>query len=151
MNGSARRADKEVSGTPVSFSDSEWRMLRAARPNILIIGGSEAVEPAVSAIVGGLPGPVSYLAPNAAPPSEEDTEMVIVPDVAVLSVERQREWLTWLSDLDARRPQIVATSTVPVYPLVMQETFLEALYYRLNTILLDVQEPASTAYQRYRT
>jgi len=151
MNGSARRADREISGTTVSFTDNEWRMLRAARPNILIIGAEAASAPAVATIVGELPGTVSYLAPNAPPPDagEEDTEVVIMPDVATLTADRQREWLTWLSELDQRRPQIVATSAVPVYPLVVKETFLEELYYRLNTILVHVQERAGAAYQRY--
>jgi len=156
MNGSARRADQDASGTPASFSDGEWRMLRATRPNILIIGGEDAVEPALSTIVGELPGTVAYLEPNAPPPgrqSEEGdlgTEMLIVPDLAALSAERQREWLTWLNDAGVPRPQILATSPVPLYPMVVKETFLEALYYRLNTILLNVQDPGGTAYRRYR-
>jgi Sigma-54 interaction domain len=128
-------------------------MLRAMRPNILIIGRNDAVDPAVMALVGELPGTVSYVAPNAPPPEEQsgdDAGMLIVPDVAALSAERQHEWLAWLNDPDARRPQIVATSPVPLYPMVVKETFLEALYYRLNTILLDVQDPANVAYQRYR-
>jgi hypothetical protein len=149
MNGSARRADRDTSGMPASFSGGEWRMLRAARPNILIIGADEAVSPAVSAIVGVLPGAVARLAPNAPPPHDGVAEMLIMPDIAELTAERQREWLAWLDSVEGRRPQIVATSAVPLYPLVVSELFLEALYYRLNTILLDAQEPGSAAYQRY--
>jgi transcriptional regulator of acetoin/glycerol metabolism len=48
-----------------------------------------------------------------------------------------------LSNADVRRPQIVATSGVPVYPLVEADRFSGILYYRLNTILLDMQ-PADT-------
>jgi hypothetical protein len=44
-----------------------------------------------------------------------------------------------LSDADVRHPQIVATSEVPVYPLVKSDKFSGVLYYRLNTILLDMQ------------
>jgi len=125
----------------MSFSDSEWRMLRAVRPNILVIGDAEVVESAVSALVAELPGPVSYLRPNSPPPAADDVEMLVMPDVTQLTRDRQREWLTWLNDVDVRRPQIVATSDVPVYPLVKRDLFSGTLYYRLNTILLDMQTP----------
>lgn len=125
---------------PMSFSENEWRMLRSVRPNILVIGGADFVASAVSALVAALPGPVSYLPPNAPPPpSDDDAEMLVVPDVSSLSQDRQREWVRWLSDADVRHPQIVATSEVPVYPLVKSDQFSGVLYYRLNTILLDVQ------------
>ena len=131
----------------MSFSDSEWRMLRAVRPNILVIGDADVVESAVSAIVAELPGPVSYLRPNSPPPSADEVEMLVVPDVTALTRDRQREWLTWLNDADVRRPQIVATSDVPVYPLVKRDLFSGTLYYRLNTILLDMQTPDEGASQ----
>jgi hypothetical protein len=123
----------------MSFSDGEWRMITATRPNILVIGTADAVESAVSALVARLPGSVSYLRPNAPPPAADDAEMLVMPDVAALSPDRQDEWVTWLSNMDVRRPQIVATSGVPVYPLVEADQFSGVLYYRLNTILLDTQ------------
>jgi hypothetical protein len=123
----------------MSFSDGEWRMISAVRPNILVIGTADDVELAVSALVARLPGSVSYLRPNAPPPAIEEAEMLVVPDVAALSPDRQHEWVTWLSNGDVRHPQIVATSGVPVYPLVEADQFSGILYYRLNTILLDMQ------------
>ena len=123
----------------MSFSDGEWRMISAVRPNILVIGTADAVESAVSALVARLPGSVSYLQPNAPPPATDHAEMLVVPDVAALSPDRQDEWVTWLGNMDVRRPQIVATSGVPVYPLVEADQFSGTLYYRLNTILLDMQ------------
>src|SRR6266853_202266 len=159
MKRSARRAQHGVSsnavrvgrpngGAPVSFSNNEWGMLRSVRPNILIIGADEALASTVSALVAELPGPVSYLGPNDAPPVRHEVEMLVLPDVAVLSTDRQHEWMTWMSDLDGRRPQIVATSRVPVYPLVQTQIFLETLYYRLNTILLEMQV-GDSPYRRY--
>jgi hypothetical protein len=123
----------------MSFSDGEWRMITAVRPNILVIGTADDVELAVSALVARLPGSVSYLRPNAPPPAIEEAEMLVVPDVAALSPDRQHEWVTWLSNGDVRHPQIVATSGVPVYPLVEADQLSGILYYRLNTILLDMQ------------
>ena len=137
----------------MSFSENEWLMLRTTRPNILVIGRAEFVESTVLALVAELPGPVTYLRPNAPPPAYADAQVLVVPDVAALSTDRQREWLTWLGDLNVRRPQIVATSDVPIYPLVRRDEFSGVLYYRLNTILLDVQtaEAASrTERQRWR-
>jgi len=125
---------------PLSFSENEWHMLRSVRPNILVIGGADFVASTVSTLVAMLPGPVSYLPPNAPPPAgDDDAEMLVVPDISSLSQNRQREWVRWLSDADVRHPQIVATSEVPVYPLVKSDQFSGVLYYRLNTILLDMQ------------
>jgi hypothetical protein len=138
---------------PMSFSENEWLMLRAVRPNILVIGRADFVESTVSTLVAELPGPVTYLRPNTPPPADADVQMLVVPDVASLSTDCQREWLTWLDDPNSRRPQIVATSDVPVYPLVRRDQFSGMLYYRLNTILLDVQtaEAASRKeHQRWR-
>jgi len=140
---------------PMSFSENEWRMLRSVRPNILVIGRAEFLASAVSALVVELPGPVSYLPPNAPPPAGDDgTEMLVVPDVSSLSQDRQREWVRWLSDADVRHPQIIATSEVPLYPLVKSDQFSGVLYYRLNTILLDMQtaegSPAVKSQERTR-
>ena len=123
----------------MSISENEWRMLTASRPNILVIGTADAVESTVSALVARLSASVSYLRPNAPPPSIDEAEMLVVPDVAALSPDRQHEWVEWLNILDVRRPQIVATSGVPLYPLVQADRFSGILYYRLNTILLDMQ------------
>jgi hypothetical protein len=123
----------------MSFSDGEWRMISAVRPNILVIGTADAVESTLSALVARLPGTVSYLRPNASPPAIDEAEMLVVPDVTALSPDRQHEWVAWLDNVDVRRPQIVATSGVPVYPLVEADQFSGTLYYRLNTILLDIQ------------
>ena len=125
---------------PLSFSENEWQMLRSVRPNILVIGGADVVASTVSTLVAVLPGPVSYLPPNAPPPADDDdAEMLVVPDISSLSQDRQREWVRWLSNADVRHLQIVATSEVPVYPLVTSDQFSGVLYYRLNTILLDMQ------------
>jgi len=62
---------------------------------------------------------------------------VVIRDVATWCLDRQEALLTWLSQPN-RRPQIIATSSIKIFPLVTQGLFLEALYYRLNTILLDV-------------
>jgi len=93
---------------PLSFSENEWHMLRSVRPNILVIGGADFVASTVSTLVAMLPGPVSYLPPNAPPPAgDDDAEMLVVPDIS--------------------------------YPLVKSDQFSGVLYYRLNTILLDMQ------------
>jgi hypothetical protein len=139
---------------PMEFSENEWLILRTVRPNILVVGRADFVESTVSSLVAELTGPVSYLQPNAAPPAGDDAQVLVVPDVSALSADRQHEWVTWLSDLNARRPQIVATSDIPVYPLVRRDQFSGVLYYRLNTILLDMQTAGDSTsrkeHQRWR-
>jgi DNA-binding NtrC family response regulator len=66
------------------------------------------------------------------------TGTLILEDVAALSRDQQTALLQWLEDV-GRSVQIIATDTEPVFPLVEKGRFLDALYYRLNTVLLDLR------------
>jgi transcriptional regulator of acetoin/glycerol metabolism len=61
---------------------------------------------------------------------------VLVRDLATLSVDQQRALSSWLDQVGPGHVQIVSTNALPLFPLVEQGVFLEALYYRLNTLRL---------------
>ena len=49
-------------------------------------------------------------------------------------------WWSWLNQDDTTyHPQIIATRRVAVFPLVQAGLFRSDLYYRLNTVLLDLR------------
>jgi transcriptional regulator of acetoin/glycerol metabolism len=66
-----------------------------------------------------------------------------VPNVAALGRREQSALLGWIDDPNARR-QVVSTTVDPLFPLVGRGVFDEALYYRLNVILLCVEWDGAT-------
>lgn len=124
---------------PVSQDSSLANELRlyTVRPNVLVIGPVALVEAMLSAITAMLFTPVCYWTSDVPLSTLGAERTVVIRDVATWCLDRQEALLTWLSQPN-RRPQIIATSSIKIFPLVTQGLFLEALYYRLNTILLDV-------------
>jgi hypothetical protein len=111
------------------------------RPNVLVIGPVARREAAVAAIVAALPIPVRYWTPDLPLPSPSDTTTLVIRDVATLSLSTQELWLARMNAPHSQHMQIIATSSLAVFPLVVRGVFLEDLYYRLNTVLLDVRSP----------
>jgi hypothetical protein len=109
------------------------------RPNVLVVGPVAESEATVAAIVGALPAPVRYWTPDSPLPASGDATTVVIRDVATLSLSFQQAWLARLNAPLAHHAQIIATSSIAVFPLVARGVFLEDLYYRLNTVLLDVR------------
>jgi hypothetical protein len=121
------------------------RQVSLTRLNVLVIGPIAQTEAAVSAIVVALGKPARFWAPNTPVPARADGHAIVIRDIATLSPVLQKAWLAWLSAPQRRRPHIIATSSIAVFPLIAQGLFLEDLYYRLNTILLDLR--ASTGHE----
>ena len=111
-------------------------MRQTWRPNVLLVGAPADVEGALSALV--LSAPVRNWTPDALLPTPDRSGVVIIRDVDRLTVPLQHAWLSWLTD-GHDRSQIIATSRAPVFPLVEAGVFRSELYYRLNTLLLDLR------------
>ena len=124
----------DVSTTCVTTRASHMSL---TRPNVLVIGPVAQTEAAVNGIVAALGKPARFWAPDVALPARADGRAIVIRDVATLSPVLQKAWLAWLSTQQRRRPHIIATSSIAVFPLIAQGMFLADLYYRLNTILLD--------------
>jgi len=62
---------------------------------------------------------------------------MILHDVGALTLEEQRRLLDWLLETTGRT-RVVSTTSGPLLPLVEVGLFLDTLYYRLNTVYLDV-------------
>jgi len=123
--------DMATAAGPLAFKGG------AQRFNVLLVGAHTAVEAALSALVSDVPGAVSVWTVEAPMPARDGLEVVIVRDVDRLSPTLQDAWVSWMEG-GHRRPQIIATSRVPVFPLVAEGVFRSELYYRLNTLLLDL-------------
>jgi transcriptional regulator of acetoin/glycerol metabolism len=65
------------------------------------------------------------------------TAMIILYDVDALGHSDQLQLLEWL-ERGVGRTQVVSTTSAPLLPLVEAGIFSDMLYYRLNTVSVQV-------------
>jgi sigma-54-interacting transcriptional regulator len=107
-------------------------ILRTAGVNALIVGADEVVDQLLA-----------ELRPSA--------NTLVIRHVDRLSASQQQQLLCRLEGADAP-PRVLATTAVPLFELVTAGLFSEVLYYRLNTVLVDLRHPipADTMVERIR-
>jgi transcriptional regulator of acetoin/glycerol metabolism len=117
----------------------DCRLARAAGVNLLVVipEGTNAtltdllVSELVQPLVTWRPGERLVL------PQAAQTGTLILRDVGALSLTDQRRLIDWL-ERAAGQTQVVSTTATPLMPLVQAGVFLARLYYRLNTVCVDV-------------
>jgi transcriptional regulator of acetoin/glycerol metabolism len=122
-------------------ADQEWDLLQLAHPNVLVVGPDAAVAEALHILAGICRDPVATCrttTPLALPPPAA-TGALILRDVDYLTPAGQGRLMGWLENVSGRI-QVIATSTEPLWSQVQAGFFLEALYYRLNVIYIDLTE-----------
>jgi hypothetical protein len=126
-----------------------WPMARAAhldlqlmtvrRMNVLLMGTTPVVEDALNRLMAHLREPVRtwrFPDPLELPPAAE-VGTLILRDVESLPPVDQCRLLRFL-ELSGGRTQIVSTSGSRLLARVEASVFLDTLYYRLNTVCVDV-------------
>jgi hypothetical protein len=132
--GDREETPAELSGLPIPFE--EWHAIVALRPNILIEGTECDTERFIGAVTSASKN-VAYDW-DGLPPETRTAATVIVRRVDLMGLEEQRQLLQTLDSEGARPRQILATSARPLYPLVEAGRFPADLYYRLNTIRIEL-------------
>jgi Sigma-54 interaction domain len=126
-----------------------WRLARAAhvdlllmgmpRVNLLLIAPDAVVRYVLESLLLNLREPIARWAPGQPlvlpPPGLINT--MVLHDVGRLRPDEQFELLAWLERADGRT-QVVSTSATPLLPRVQCGAFIDTLYYRLNTVCVDV-------------
>jgi len=115
----------------------ELRRLLSAGSNVLVRGEKSATRATVVALSADLSIPlVTWIggAGDGLPILDRGT--VVLQDVDCLDNSTQHELLAWL-DARSGRVRVISTSCVELFDLVAAGVFLDPLYYRLNTIVVD--------------
>jgi hypothetical protein len=149
VQGLAGRIRRVPSSEPVPPLPDHWRLARAAhvdlllmgmpRVNLLLIAPDAVVRYVLESLLLNLREPVARWAsdqPLDLPPHERINTMVL-HDVGRLQPQEQLDLLAWLEQADGRT-QVVSTSATPLLPRVQCGVFIDTLYYRLNTVCVDV-------------
>jgi hypothetical protein len=118
---------------------SEWHIVKTGRPNALIMGAADAVEQCLAALLPHLDSPVCLGVLDTVLSSADEVRTCVIRDVHELSEDQQQRLSSWLEQAANRRVRVVSTTTLPLFQLVVAGLFREALYYRLNTVLLDIR------------
>jgi len=126
-----------------------WRMARAAhvdlllmgmpRVNLLLIAPDGVVRFVLESLLLDLQEPIARWRPGEklALPAIDDGGTVVLHEAGALTPDDQLSLLDWLERADGRT-QVVSTSSGPLLPQVHAGGFIDTLYYRLNTVCVDV-------------
>jgi hypothetical protein len=106
-------------------------------PNLLLIGPGALAEEFLVPLMPCLASPILYL--DATHPSLPTTPVgtLIVRDVAQLAPPHQRQFLEWLNARSGNT-RVITVSPRSLFRSVQRSAFLEELYYRLNTVLVEL-------------
>jgi hypothetical protein len=113
----------------------DWQLARTARVNLLVILRDQAVSELLDQLLPDLNEPIARWRPGQPlmlPPIHL-AGTVLLQDVGALPEDDQRLLLAFIEASDGRT-QVVSTTPESLLPRVNAGTFLDTLYYRLNTV-----------------
>ena len=116
----------------------DWRALLRTRAHMLVTGSRNALSAFTRSARAELREPVVTIA-GGSPLHFDGARTVILNDVNALDTIDQRRLLAWLNESRNTNIQILSLTSAPVFAFV-EKGFDANLYYRLNTIYLEIQE-----------
>ena len=132
-----------------SHSREDWRRARAAhvslqmigmpRVNLLLVGIDGMVWNVLLTLLPELCEPITTWCPGeqlVLPPAARPGTLIL-HDVGAMTHVDQAQLLKWLVSASGRT-QVISMTAVPLLPRVQGGAFIDTLYYRLNTVCIDV-------------
>lgn len=128
----------------------EWRLAREAhkdlqvagmpRTNLLLVGSPGAVRIVMEMLWLELREPILTWRPGQPLdlPTPGRASTLVLHDVSDLTKHDQQRVLDWL-DETASRIRVVSTTRTSLWPQLKSGAFDETLYYRLNTVCVDIE------------
>ena len=127
--------------TAVATLAGDFHRLFSVGSNMLVRGEKSAVTATVVALSADLSMPlVTWIAGADADLPRLDQGTLVLQDVDRLDLGAQRQLLAWLDDRGGR-VRVISTARHDLFDLVTAGAFLDPLYYRLNTIVVDAVAP----------
>ena len=130
-------SQRPAAGLYGAASSPDWRALVETRASVLVQGQRAALEHFFEAVRPVLRPPVVIVECGPAI-SLKRAPTVVLANVDRLREADQRTLHAWATDARNADVQLIALSSVPLFRLVQANTFDRELYYRLNTILVQL-------------
>jgi hypothetical protein len=145
-------SSEAVGGAGTSWAlrlGEDWRLAREAhrelqrmgmpRTNLLLLGADGVIPIVLEMVRLELREPILMWRPGQRLelPSSGRAATLVLHDVSALTHDDQHNLLAWL-DQTGGRIRVVSTTSVPLWPRVKTGAFSDVLYYRLNTVCVDV-------------
>jgi hypothetical protein len=107
--------------------------------NLLLTGGHGVVRNILGALLRDFAGPIAawYPGERLVLPRDQRPGAIILHEIGLMGYEDQLQLLEWL-ETRVGRTQIVSTTSEPLLPQVEAGVFNDTLYYRLNTVSVDL-------------
>ena len=121
--------------TRLAIPASDWQALVATRANAVVIGHEDAALRVWTAVWPTLQKPIYWVEADRLSLPRQPAGTLILQGAHTLTASAQQQVFDWL-DRDAHATRVLTTTPQALFPLVEGGTFLEALYYRLNMLLL---------------
>jgi sigma-54-interacting transcriptional regulator len=120
-----------------SLLSDDWQLARTARVNLLLIY-QQSTAGLLDQLLPDLNEPIARWRPGQqlVLPSIHLAGTIVLQDVGGLCPDEQRRLLDWLEESEGRT-QIVSTTAESLLARVNEGTFLDTLYYRLNTVCVE--------------
>jgi len=128
----------------------EWRLAREAhkdlqvagmpRTNLLLVGSPGATRIVMEMLWLELREPILTWRPGQPLelPAPGRASTLVLHDINELTGDEQHRMLRWM-DQTGTRIRVVSTTRTSLWPLVKTRAFNDALYYRLNTVCVDIE------------
>jgi len=123
-----------------SVTRGEFRWWSEAAPNLLVQGPESAITTTLANLAAEVQAPVCSWEPGqlfSSPAPDRGT--VVLRHVECLDVDQQHRLMAWL-ETTGESVRIISTTSVRLFDYVERGLFLDALYYRLNAVLLDLHD-----------
>jgi sigma-54-interacting transcriptional regulator len=133
-----------VDGRLAQAMHLELQEMGMPRANLFLVGPRSVTQNLLDLLMPDLRMPIATWFPGEpmelAPAMQSGT--MIFYDIGALASHDQRRLLDHLAS-GADQPQIISTSSTPLFPRVHAGTFDDTLYYRLNHVYMDLSGPPS--------
>jgi sigma-54-interacting transcriptional regulator len=121
---------------------AEWTVLRTAPVNALLVGSPHLTGAAVARVERNVRQPVVWWAPaQTTDVPELPTGTLVIRDVDHLDARQQQRLTDWIGT-HSPVVQILGLTREPLFTRVEDGHFSAALYYRMNTVVVEVRAPA---------
>jgi hypothetical protein len=120
---------------------AEWSILRASSLNALLIGAPHLTAVAVGMLARGARSPIVRWNPAQWDIPAMIAGTLVIDDVECLDKSQQEELSRWIG-VRGSAVRVLALARAPLFAQVTDGRFSAALYYRINTVTVEMRAPA---------